>query len=99
MAYTILTHHARHRCHTRGIPESAVDAAIDFGHHFYARGADHYIIGWREVYDWAHHGIDLEPFRGVEVVCASGGQVLTTYRKRRPNRLGRQRARLLRRAA
>ena len=99
MTHATLTLHARHCCQTRGIPENAVDAAIDFGHHFYARGADHYIIGWREVRFWAQQGVDLEPFHGVEVVCASGGQVLTTYRKRRPGRIGRQRARQGRRAA
>jgi hypothetical protein len=99
MAIATLTHHARHRCRTRGIPESAVDAAIDFGRHFYSRGADHYIIGWREVRFWADYSVDLEPYRGVHVICASGGQVLTTYRKRRPNRLGGKRSRLQRHAA
>ena len=91
MPLATLTHHATQRCHTRGIPETAVDAAIDYGSHFYARGADHYIIGWREVEYWAKFEIDLSRFRGVEVVCASSGQVLTTYRKRRGGRLGHQR--------
>jgi len=90
MPLATLTLHATQRCQTRGIPKTAVEAAIDYGRHFYARGADHYIIGWREVRYWAEFGIDLSRFRGVQVVCASGGEVLTTYRKRRSGRLGHQ---------
>jgi len=99
MAASPLTLHAKDRARSRMIPESAVDAALSYGSHSYARGADQYIIGWRDVEFWAKRGVDLERFRGVKVICRSDGRVLTTYRKRRPGRVGRQRSAARRRCA
>lgn len=88
MANTELTYHARLRCHTRGIDKQAVSAAVDYGTHRYSRGADHYVIGWRDVRFWAERGVDIARFEGTAVVCAADGRVLTTYRKRRSASIG-----------
>lgn len=90
------THHAAQRSRTRGIPTQAVTAAVAFGRHRVARGADIYIVGWREVRLQARHGLDLSRWQGVQVVCAHDGTVLTVYRNKLPRAL---RDREIRRAA
>jgi len=90
------THHAAQRSRTRGIPTRAVTAAVAFGRHRAARGADIYIVGWREVRMQARYGLDLSRWQGVEVVCAHDGTVLTVYRNKLPRAL---RDREIRRAA
>lgn len=90
------TRHAAQRSRTRGIPTRAVTAAVAFGRHRAARGADIYIVGWREVRMQARYGLDLSRWQGVEVVCAHDGTVLTVYRNKLPRAL---RDREIRRAA
>lgn len=92
MTHTTITAHARHRQSQRGVSDDAIAAALDYGTHVRARGADHYTIGWRDVQHLADVGIDISPYEGVTVVCASDGRVLTTYRKERRASLGRRSA-------
>ena len=79
---TILTHHARSRSRTRGISQEGIAAALDYGRFRSDRGADIYTLGWREVDYYAHLGIDLSRWTGIEVVCARSGEVITVYRNR-----------------
>ncbi len=79
MEHEVMTTHARQRSRQRGIPETAISHAIDYGRHRRDRDADHFQVGWREVRHWARKGVDLSPYEGVHVVCASDGAVLTAY--------------------
>ncbi|MCA9713254.1 MAG: DUF4258 domain-containing protein [Myxococcales bacterium] len=86
MRHTIpFTQHASLRCRTRGIPREAVEATINFGKHRAVRGADVYVIGWREVQFFASQGLDLSRWRDIQVVCSHDGNVLTAYRNRNPH--------------
>lgn len=82
-----LTLHAVDRSRTRGIPTMAIKATIEFGKFRAVRGADVYILGWREVRFHAARGIDLSRWEGIEVVCARNGRVLTVYRNKNPRAL------------
>lgn len=75
-----LTRRARQRLRKRRIRLSAVEAVIDFGQRRSIRGAEVYVIGWRDVRFHQECGIDLSRFEGIEVVCAHDGAVLTVYR-------------------
>ena len=79
-----MSRHAVHRCHTRHIPVDAVEVALEYGLCRRTRGAEIYILGWREVRFWAERGLDLSRFEGVEVICAHDGRVITVYRNRKP---------------
>lgn len=80
----IMTHHARQRSRTRQIRASAIEVALTYGRVRRARGAEFFIMGWREVRLWADHGLDLSRFEGVQVICTLAGRVLTVYRNRKP---------------
>lgn len=75
-----LTRHAGQRLRKRRIRLSAIEAVIDFGQRRTIRGAEIYVIGWRDVRFHKECGIDLCRFEGIEVVCAHDGAVLTVYR-------------------
>lgn len=75
-----ITRHALQRSRERGIPLTAVQAVIDFGHPRSIRGAEIYMIGWRDVRFYRECGLDLSRFEGIEVVCSHDGAVLTVYR-------------------
>lgn len=82
------TYHARRRSRTRGIPDAAIEAALDFGLMRSVRGADTFLLGWRQVdFYLERHGIDLSRWVGVEVICARDGRVVTVYRNRNPHAL------------
>ena len=75
-----LTGHARRRLRQRAIRLTAVEAVIDFGRQRSVRGAEVFMIGWRDVRFYSEHGLDLSRFEGIEVVCSQDGAVLTVYR-------------------
>lgn len=76
----ILTNHALERMTYRGVREKAVQAVLDFGRVISIRGADHCVIGRKEVAYYAKEGIDLSPYEGLHVVVGDGGVILTVYR-------------------
>jgi hypothetical protein len=77
-----LTKHLHKRMHRRGLSLDAVSAVLTYGRCVYARGARVFAIGRREAEAFAHEA-DLEPYRGVQVVCDSGDDVvMTIYRNR-----------------
>jgi hypothetical protein len=82
-----LTLHALDRSRTRGIPEDAIEVALEFGKHRGIRGADVFTLGWREVRLCAERGIDVSRWEGIEVVCAHDGRILTVYRNKNPRAL------------
>jgi|JI10StandDraft_1071094.scaffolds.fasta_scaffold141960_2 hypothetical protein len=82
-----LTFHALRRSRTRGIPQRAIEATLDFGRVRSTRGADFFTLGWREVRHYAELGIDLSRWVGIEVVCARSGEVITVYRNKNPRAL------------
>ncbi len=75
-----LTHHARRRMDGRRIPSEAVEAVLAYGRAVWARGAQIYALGRKEVERASRRGLDLRPFAGLQVVCAANGDVLTVYR-------------------
>ena len=85
---TPLTHHAAERSRHRQIRLTTIDAVLTYGRSKHARGAEIYTLGWRDVAWWSARGIDLSVFEGVEVVCGSGGSVITVYRKRKRRTTG-----------
>jgi hypothetical protein len=78
-----LTKHARARIRKRGLSEEAVALTIQFGRLVYARGAQIFALGRREVRRLLEEqGVDLSRYEGVQVVCSIEGDILTTYRNR-----------------
>ena len=75
-----LTTHARTRMDGRRISTEAVEAVLAYGRMIWARGAQIYALGEKEVQHATREGIDLRPFAGLQVVCAPNGAVLTAYR-------------------
>ena len=75
-----LTDHARSRMDGRRIPAQAVEAVLTHGRTVWTRGAQIHALGKKEVEQASRQGLDLRPFAGVQVVCASNGDVLTVYR-------------------
>lgn len=79
----LLTDHALIRAAQRGVSLKEIDSVIAHGHRIHCRGADHYIMRWREVEMHARRGRDLKALEGYRVVCAPTGEVLTVYRQAR----------------
>lgn len=75
-----LTTHARTRLHCRRISIEAVEAVLAYGRMVWARDAQIYALGEKEVQCTSREGINLRPFAGLQVVCAPSGAVLTAYR-------------------
>lgn len=86
---TGFTRHAADRARSRGIPASAIEAALEYGQHRARRGADFYTLGWRQVRECAEHGLDVSRWDGTEVVCCpASGAILTVYRNRNHRAMG-----------
>jgi hypothetical protein len=64
----------------RRISTAAVAAVLAHGRAVWARGAQIYALGKREVQRAARRGLDLRPYAGLQVVCAPDGDILTVYR-------------------
>jgi hypothetical protein len=64
----------------RRISTAAVEAVLAYGRMVWARGAQIYALGEKEVRSASRQGVDLRPFAGLQVVCAPSGDVLTAYR-------------------
>jgi len=56
------TEHAKLRICGRRIPLDAVEIVLLYGRIAHVRGADHYVIGRREVRRFARDGVDLRDF-------------------------------------
>ena len=80
-----MTRHACERCRTRKISTSAVDVTMVYGNRRVRRGAEIYILGWREVGYASNFAIPHAPLFGGGVVvharrrrgCGSGVIVAT----------------------
>jgi hypothetical protein len=75
-----LTKHAQTRLHERQLSEDAISSALTYGRHVRVRGAHVYALGRKEVERYSTDGVNLQRFRGVQVVCSPDGAVLTVYR-------------------
>jgi len=93
-----LTDHARRRMSERSISPNAVATVLLYGRDTHVRGAVIYAVGRKEILASRQRGRDLSTCEGIHVVCASDGQVITTYRNhdfrslkpRRRHRFGRR---------
>ena len=65
---------------SRSLSRNAVEAALTYGRKIFARGAEIFAIGRKEVAYYASRGIDLKDFAGIQVVCSHDGQIITAYR-------------------
>lgn len=79
----MLTDHALIRAAQRGVSLEDIERVIAHGTRHHHRGADHYVMGWREVEMHARRGRDMKALEGYRVVCAPMGEVLTVYRQTR----------------
>ncbi len=66
----------------RGISAEAVGMVLEFGRRSHVRAAVIRVVGRKEVALARDYGIDLAPFEGIHVVCASDGAIVTVYRNR-----------------
>ncbi len=80
-----LTRHAWQRLSQRGIGRDGLLAAFDFGREILDRGASILFIGRNEVARARKRGIDIRDHKGIHVVCAHDGQVITLYRNQELN--------------
>lgn len=87
-----LTWHALDQMDARRLSADAVSSALAYGRHTWTRGARIFVIGRREVERFRSHGINLDPYEGVQVVTRPDGTIVTVYRNRDLRRL-RQRKR------
>jgi hypothetical protein len=79
------TDHARRRCAQRGIPHGAVLLACEHGHLVRTAGGSFYFLGRREVESARRLGADrrlLDRCRGLVVLLADDGSIITAYRNR-----------------
>ena len=77
-----VTRHAWSRMTARRIPAQGVRFAFEYGRTAHVRGAAIHAIGRKEVERHRRNGLDLEPYEGIQVVCALDGTILTVYRNR-----------------
>ena len=75
-----ISSHAEMRMNARGISREALNKVVQFGRINYARGARIYALGDRDVHRVRAHGIRIENFKGIHVVCSPDNHVLTVYR-------------------
>lgn len=75
-----LTKHAQARMHQRRLSDEAVSVVMIYGRLSRVRGAEIYAVGRKEVEHYRSEGVDLRSFQGVQVVCSTGGAILTAYR-------------------
>ncbi len=75
-----LTHHARKRMDGRRIPAEAVNAVLTYGRAVHVRGACVHALGRREISWGEKNGVDLRPYKDLQVVCSHEGDVITVYR-------------------
>lgn len=79
----MLTDHALIRAAQRGVSLEDIERVMAYGTCIHHRGADHYMMGGREVELHAQKGRDLKELEGYRVVCSPVGVVLTVYRQTR----------------
>ena len=77
-----LTDHAAIRMQQRGISRAALQTVLTFGRRIRAKGLTFYVVGRKEVALYADHGVNLAKFEGMQVLVATDGVVVTTYRSR-----------------
>ena len=78
----MLSSHVRVRMQQRGISEKAIEMTIVFGRLLYAKGAQTYVLGRKEVDYYRQEGVDLTAFEGIHVVTTKEKVILTSYRNR-----------------
>lgn len=78
------TEHSRVRLSQRGITESMIQLAFEFGREVFTKGAICLVVGRKEVEKQLERGIDLGCVEGLHVICPTGtyGLVVTAYRNR-----------------
>ena len=74
--------HASRRMQQRGITQEMITLTLQYGRVKYAKGAQHYIVGRKEVDYAAREGQDLRSCNGIHLLLSSEGEVITVYRNR-----------------
>lgn len=79
-----ITDHSRTRLSQRGITESMLQLAFEYGREVFTKGAICMIVGRKEVELQMERGIDLRSVEGLHVICPTRtyGLVVTAYRNR-----------------
>jgi hypothetical protein len=77
-----ISDHARKRMFERGFNTECIEAVLTFGRCVFMRSARVFAVGRKESKRFDER-VDLESYRGVQVVCSSeNNAVLTVYRNR-----------------
>jgi hypothetical protein len=76
----VLTDHAQKRMQQRHITPHILTQVMRYGRIIHARGVTYRVIGRKEVSLYAGAGIDLRAAEGVQVLLATDGAVITTFR-------------------
>lgn len=82
----LLTQHCMTRCAQRGVSERAIDLACTYGRLIYSTGAQFLFMGRQEVETACACGVerqDVERCRGLVVLLARDGSVITVYKNDR----------------
>lgn len=76
------TFHAALRMQQRGLSPEQIDLVLQYGREVHQRGIVYFVIGRKEVQQFAGGDIDLSGCEGIHVLVSPDGWVVTTYRNR-----------------
>jgi len=75
-----LSLHAQMRMDSRRVSIEAIKMVMAYGRRVWAKGAQIFAVGEREVRCALHRGLDLRPYAGLQVVSTVDRTVMTVYR-------------------
>lgn len=76
----VLTAHAAVRMRQRGISAQLIEVVLTYGRQIDAKGVVFWVVGRKEVANYAASGLDLSAAEGLQVLVGPDGAVVTTYR-------------------
>jgi hypothetical protein len=82
-----VTYHASKRCAQRGIAVSDLDMVIEHGDEYTQSGSTGYFMGVKACARAKKSGINLRNLKGVVVIVAADGCIVTTYKASSPKHL------------
>ena len=78
-----LSTHAKERARARGISREDIELVVEYGRHYYARGAKIWFLGRRDVKQGTREDVRLRDLVGIHLVCSGDGStIVTTYRNK-----------------
>ena len=75
-----LSLHAQMRMDSRRVSVEAIKIVLTHGRRAWAKRAQIFAVGEREIRSALQRGLDLRPYAGLQVVCTVDRTVMTVYR-------------------